>query len=129
MLRDALGLGMLRLGAAPSDATSWSQWGRLPPCSSAHGAGGCFILHYCGSSPAIHWRLSPVSWDAVTGVWERPWGIWQLGNGPVVLGTQRARPRGSSSLAVGQWLVLGDESLAEVTGTAWLGTWLRGSVS
>lgn len=37
MLRDALGLGMLELGAAPSDAMSWSQWGRLPPVAQPMG--------------------------------------------------------------------------------------------
>lgn len=37
MLRDALGLGMLGLGTAPSDATSQLQRGRLSP--TAHPMG------------------------------------------------------------------------------------------
>jgi len=37
VLRDALGLGLLWLGAAPSGAMSWWQWGRLPPIAQPMG--------------------------------------------------------------------------------------------
>lgn len=107
MLKDALGLGMLRLGTASSDATSWSQWGCLPPRSSARGARGCFLLRCYCSSPATHWRLSPVSWDAVTGVWERPWGIWQLRNGPVVPGDLESSAPGQQVLGSGPVALFG----------------------
>lgn len=61
-------------------------------------------------------------------MWEHCWVLGSSEMALLFLGTESSARGSSSSFGSGS-VALGDESLAEVTGTAWLGSWPRDSAA